>query len=69
MSRRLSLRLVTARAVDEVPDGLADDESARVHDQPVTRVVGVGLVRAERDGASGDQPPALGVTPEAVASR
>jgi hypothetical protein len=69
MSRRLSLRLVTARAVDEVPDGFADDESAQVHDQPVTRVVGVGLVRAEQDGASGDQPPALVVTPGADASR
>ena len=28
MSRRLSLRLVTARAVDEVPEGPADAESA-----------------------------------------
>ncbi len=68
MSRRLSLRLVTARAVDEVPEGLADDAS-QVYDQPVTRVVGVGLVGAEQDAASRDQPPALGVTPAAVASR
>jgi len=68
MSRRLSLRLVTARAVDEVPEGLADDAS-QVYDQPVTRVGGVGLVGAEQDAASRDQPPALGVTPAAVASR
>ncbi len=68
MSRRLSLRLVTARAVDEVPDGLADDES-QGYDQPVTRVIRVGLVGAEQDAASRDQPPALGVTPAAVASR
>jgi hypothetical protein len=68
MSRRLSLRLVTARSVDEVPDGLAADES-QVHDQPVTLVVGVGLAGAEQDAASRDQPPALGVTPAAVASR
>src|SRR6266849_10197465 len=51
MSRRLSLRLVTARAVDEVPEGLADDAS-QVYDQPVTRVVGVGLGGAEQDAAS-----------------
>ena len=68
MSRRLSLRLGTARAVDEVPEGFAADES-RVRSQPVTRVVGVGLVGAEQDAARCDQPPALGVTPEAVASR
>ena len=68
MSRRLSLRLVTARAVGEVPEGLADDES-QVHDQPVTRVVGVGPVSGAGDAASRDQPPALGVTPAAVASR
>ncbi len=68
MSRRLSLRLVTARAVDEVPEGLVADES-QVYDQPVTGVVGVGLVGAEQDAASRDQPPALGVTPAAVASR
>ena len=66
MSRRLSLRLVTARAVDEVPEGLADAESAQV--QPVTRVVGVGLVGAEQEAATRDQPPAMAVTPAAVAS-
>lgn len=55
MSRRLSLRLVTDRAVDEVPEGLADEESAQVPDQP-------------EDGASRDQPPALGVPAAAAAS-
>jgi len=37
MSRRLRPRLVTARAVDEVPEGLAAAES-QIHDQPVTHM-------------------------------
>jgi hypothetical protein len=54
MSRRVSLRLVTGRAIDEEPEALADEE-AQVLDEKLHR-------EPER------QPPALGVTPAATAS-
>jgi hypothetical protein len=52
MSRRVSLRLVTGRAVEEEPEALADDG----------QVLDEGLDEPE------GQPPALGVTPAAAAS-
>ena len=54
MSRRVGLRLVTGRAVDEEPERLSDEE-AQVLDEEVDR---------EPD----PQPPALGVTPAATVS-
>jgi hypothetical protein len=54
MSRRVGLRLVTGRAVDEELDGLADEEAQVLDD--------------EVDSEPQPQPPALGVTPAATAS-
>jgi hypothetical protein len=61
MSRRLSLRLVTGRAGDELPERPADGDADQVLDEQ--------SVSSEQEGASPDQPPALGVTPAAAASR
>lgn len=57
MSRRVSLKLVTDRAIDEEPEALAAEEAQRLEDEP------------ERLGDEPEcQPPALGVAPAATAS-
>jgi hypothetical protein len=62
VSRRVSLRLVTGRAADEAPEGLAESAAVQalgdgIGDVPVTR-----RPKPAEDG----QPPALGVTPAAA---
>lgn len=62
MSRRVSLRLVPARAVDEPEDALHDDDAAGIlRDAPGRR--------DEEHDADEAQPPALGATPAATPSR
>ena len=61
MSRRVSLRLVTDRAIDEEPEALAAEE-AQVPDE------GLDAELERLDPEPGCQPPALGVTPAATAS-
>lgn len=64
MSRRLGLRLVTARMGDEVPETLAESEAAEVLDAPVgPEPCARGVKPVEPDGARRAQPPALAATP------
>ena len=64
MSRRLGLRLVPDRAVDERDDPPSDAEELSLEQlDQIAR-------RAARDEQEiGDQPPALGATPAATPSR
>jgi hypothetical protein len=64
MSRRLGLRLVTARAADEVPETLAGSAAAKVLDEPLGHEPGArGAKPAEQDAARRAQAPALAATP------
>jgi len=61
MSRRLGLRLVPGREIDDADDVPADTEP-RLDEPPVGH-------RAAPADTSDDQPPAFGVTPAATPSR
>lgn len=62
VSRRVSLRLVTGRAVDEAPGGLAESEAV----QALENGIGDEPVTPRPKPADDGQPPALGVTPVAA---
>ena len=69
MSRRLALRLVPVRAVDDAVEELADGEAAQDLDEQLERESIGGEAEAAADGALPDQPPALGATAAAPPSR
>ena len=62
MSRRLGLRLVPDREIDDAADGAGEAEPRRDDPPPD------GHLAAPAD-TSGDQPPAFGATPAATPSR